>query len=397
MININEKKNCCGCTACYSACPEKCIEMKEDAEGFSYPEVDLDKCIKCGLCEKVCPIINCEPDTKKEQWAYLVRASDEKVRGESTSGGAFTLIAESIIRDGGIVYGAAFDSEFRVCHQKVTTIQELRKFRNSKYVQSSVGNTFKEIRSYLKSGQKVLFSGTPCQAEGLYRFLQGNTDNLLLVDVVCHAVPSPMFWEKYKEFRKPQKESELIDASFRDKSKYGYQYSQMKMEYADGTQIYCGVESDPYLRAFFSDLSDRPSCYECAFKKRYRVSDITLWDCFTIHDLDKSLDDNKGVTRALVHSPKGKQAITKIQNAVVKEIDPEVAVNKVRELVKSVNMNESRAAFFEDCETLETNQLMQKWFPDTVKVKAERCMRKVCEKLGIYAAAKRAVKKLIKR
>ena len=225
MININEKRDCCSCTACYSVCPKKCIEMKEDAEGFCYPEVDLDKCIKCGL--------------------------REKIRGESTFGGAFTLIAESIIRDGGIVYGAAFDSEFRVCQQKATTIQDLSKFRNSKYVQSSLGDTFKEIRLYLKSGPKVLFSGTPCQVEGLYRFLQGKTDNLLLVDVVCHAVLSPLFWEKYKEYWKPQQDSKLIMASVRDEAKYGYRYSQMKMEYADGIKIYCGVESDPYLRAFF--------------------------------------------------------------------------------------------------------------------------------------------------
>ena len=395
MIKISEKKNCCGCTACFNVCPVKCIEMKVDTEGFNYPEVNTDLCVNCGLCEKVCPVICCVPDIPKKQYAYLIRANDETIRSESTSGGAFSLIAEQTLREGGVVYGAAFDENFKVIHQKVESVTELKKFRNSKYVQSFLGNTFTEIRNYLKDGRKVLFSGTPCQVEGLYHFLHGKTENLLLVDIVCHAVPSPLFWERYKEYR--SNGTRLVAASFRDKTKYGYQYSQMKMEYENGENIFCGVESDPYLRAFFSDLSDRPSCYECAFKKRYRVSDVTIWDCFTIHDLDKSLDDNKGVTRTLVHSEKGNQAIQRIENAVVKEISPDKAVNKVRELVMSVNMNSRRSEFFEDCEKMETDLFIRKWFPDTKKIKAERFMRRICERLGIYAPAKRIAKKVIKR
>lgn len=306
MIVITEKKNCCGCTACYSVCPKQAITMQEDEEGFLYPKIDSVRCINCGKCDRICPIVNPKEEKEKEQDGYLVRHKDNQVIAQSTSGGAFTAFAESIIEKGGIVFGAAFDENLDVIHMGVDSKEELWRFRNSKYVQSKLGETFNHVLQELKKGRAVLFSGTPCQVEGLLAYLNGSYANLFTVDVVCHACPSPLIWSKYKEYRAKRKNGQktLRYAAFRDKRDYGYEYSQMSIESDNGREHY-GVETDPYLRAFFSNLSDRPSCYDCKFKKRYRESDVTIWDCFEIQKFDKGLDDNKGVTRVLVHSEKG--------------------------------------------------------------------------------------------
>lgn len=149
MLEIKDKKVCCGCWACENICPKHCISMIEDEEGFLYPHVDVDHCIDCHLCEKVCPIANVEPEKKKEQHGFLLQIKDESIRKESTSGGSFTAIASWVINQGGIVYGAAVDySDFKVKHSAATSLDELGKFRNSKYVQSEIGDTFKEIKKH---------------------------------------------------------------------------------------------------------------------------------------------------------------------------------------------------------------------------------------------------------
>ncbi len=395
MIEITDKSKCCGCSACESACPVKCINLKEDVEGFLYPVVDKARCIGCNLCEKVCPVINVVADEPKEQKAYLFKHCDETIRKESTSGGVFSALATTVIHQGGVVFGVAWDEDFNAHHCCVETAEDLYKFRNSKYVQSKVGDVFLQVQQFLKEGRNVLFSGTPCQAEGLYHFLHGKTENLLLVDLVCHAIPSPLLWRKYTEYFKPTDTAKLTYAAFRDKSKYGYQYSQICVKYDNGFEHYAGIDSDPYMRAFFSNLSDRPSCYTCAFKKRYRVSDLTIWDCFDVYLFDKQFDDNKGVTRVLAHTKKGVQTMQRLPDCVLVEIAAEDAVKKVQELEHSVPYNQNRTAFFADCNTMHTDDLFAKWFPDSVKVKLERNVRLITEKLGIYRIVKRVVRKIL--
>ena len=394
MIIISDKKNCCGCGACMNACPLNCISMVEDKEGFRYPHIDKDLCINCGKCERVCPVINVKPEEKFEQKAYLIRNLDEQVLKESTSGGAFTAIAKEVLDEGGVVFGAAFDKDFEVGHTYVEKYEDLKIFRNSKYVQSNIGDTYKMAKEFLDVGRSVLFSGTPCQIEGLWHFLGKKYENLTLVDVVCRATPSPLVWRKYREFG-IKNNNNLSGAAFRDKSKFGYQYSQIRLKFSNGVIKDAGVESDPYLRAFFSNLSDRPSCYECKFKKRYRVSDITIWDCFDVYLHDKSFDDNKGVTRALVHSEKGKHVIEKLENCKVKEITADAAVRKANELINTTKENPKRDDFFNDLVKMEFGELVKKWFPDSFKVKFERFIRVSFEKLGLYRPTKRFVRKLM--
>ena len=395
MINISDKKQCCGCSGCMNACPVDCITMKEDEEGFRYPVVDASKCIGCGKCERVCPIINVKPEKEFEQKAFLIRNMDEQILKESTSGGAFTAIAKEIIDAGGVVFGAAFDEQFEVRHTFVEKYEDLRIFRNSKYVQSCIGEAYKEAKSFLDKGRLVLFSGTPCQIEGLWHFLGKKYDNLTLVDVVCRATPSPLVWRKYRENGIKKTNNNLSGAAFRDKNRFGYQYSQLRLRFSNGVVKEAGVESDPYLRAFFSNLSDRPSCYDCKFKKRYRVSDLTIWDCFDAYLHDKSFDDNKGVTRALVHTQKGQDIIDKLENCRVKEITTDAAVRKVYELVNSTNENPRRKDFFSDLQSMQFDDLVEKWFPDSLKVKFERFIRVSFEKLGIYRPTKRFMRKIL--
>ena len=226
MIEITDKSQCCGCTACSSICPKKAIEMKQDEEGFLYPVVDKSKCIDCGLCDRACPIKNSK-EIKKEQHAYIFQNSNDDVRKESTSGGAFTAIAEYVIALGGIVYGAAFDDNYKVIHIGIDKREELYKFRNSKYVQSEICNCYSEIREILETGRIVCFSGTSCQVEGLKRYLLKDYENLILVDVVCRAVPSPLIWKKYLTLRQ-RKYKNISKIMFRDKY-YGYKYSNLSI------------------------------------------------------------------------------------------------------------------------------------------------------------------------
>lgn len=178
MIQTKDKKDCCGCGACMNACPHKCIDMVPDEEGFLYPFVDATKCVNCNLCEKVCPIINVKPDKPFAQTAYVMQHKDEQVRHESTAGGAFTAIAEWFIQQGGVVFGASYDADFMVEHSYAESLDGLSKFRNSKYVQSNIGDTFQKVKEYLRQGRWVCFSGTPCQAEGLKHILGRNMRNL---------------------------------------------------------------------------------------------------------------------------------------------------------------------------------------------------------------------------
>ena len=398
MIEIKEKSQCCGCTACGSICPKKAIVMKQDKEGFMYPIIDKSKCINCGLCDKVCPIKNAK-ESKKIQNAYIFQNADDRIRRESTSGGAFTAIAEYVIENNGIVYGAIFDDKYKVIHKGIDKKEELYKFRNSKYVQSEIGNCYCEIKEHLNRGKLVCFSGTSCQVEGLKNYLRKNYENLILVDVVCRAVPSPLIWKKYLDMRQRQYR-DISRIMFRDKY-YGYKYSNLSIynKNNDKKQEYHkGVDSDPYLRAFFTNICDRPSCYDCKFKKLHRESDITIWDCFEVEKYNKSFDDDKGTSRVLVHTDKGRNIINLLNKKNrVEEIDVEKATNGFLAMFQPVKKNGKRAQFFEDANRLTDEELFNKYFADTIKVKIERYGRLALLKTGIYKPILNLGKKIRKR
>lgn len=398
-INITVKEDCCGCTACYNICPANAIEMCEDNEGFKYPKVDEEKCVNCGKCKLVCPIINNKQEQEHKIDGYVINNKNNEVRKESTSGGAFSAIAEYVIKNGGSVYGAAFDKNFEVNHQEVKSIDDLSKFRNSKYVQSNLNDTFKQIKDELENGKLVCFSGTPCQVEGLYSYLGKEYENLILVDVVCRAVPSPKLLRKYLDYIKKTKlnNENIQKVLFRDKSKYGYKYTLMTVK--SKNYIYQeGIDTDQYLRAFFSGMAIRPSCESCKFKKKYRVSDFTLWDCFNIEDFEKKFDDNIGSSRVLIQTDKGRKIFDEIkENIDYKKIDEDVIIRGSKELTKSTKLNSKRNEFMEKLDDEKIDVLLNDYFPINAKTKLEKFGRIKLVNAKGYKKMKKLAKKVLKR
>ena len=323
MISITQKQDCCGCNACAQICPKQCITMQEDNEVFLYPRVDTENCIDCHWCEKICPVSN-HGTERKPLKVYAAINKDEEVRQQSSSGGIFTALAEQVIKQGGVVFGARFDEQWQVKHDYTETIEGLAAFRGSKYVQSQIGDTYQEAERFMKAGRKVLFSGTPCQIAGLRNFLRKEYDNLLTVDFICHGVPSPMVWRRYlKEEVARQcdrknsvlihpihEEDVLVEGiSFRDKTMGWIKYSfalTLSTTNGSGDKIqFCScspMTKNEYLRGFMSNVYLRPSCYNCAFKKQKSGSDITLADFWGNVD---TFNDDKGICGVVVNTTKG--------------------------------------------------------------------------------------------
>lgn len=392
-MQLLTKDMCCGCEACANSCPIKCISMEMDQEGFLYPNVDGQKCILCGKCRKSCPVINNTEEKPFQQKGYLVQHNNSRILQESTSGGAFTAIAEYVLKNNGVVFGAAFSKCWEVRHIAIENIEELYQLRNSKYVQSSIGDTYQQVLKHLKNGRFVCFSGTPCQIEGLLTFLSNDYEKLLTVDIVCHSVPSPGLWKRYVDYLTDRLQTRVQSIKFREKV-YGYKYSVLvlrdnneKIQYAEG------IDTDPYMRAFFSDVSVRPSCYNCQFKKRYRKSDFTIWDCFNAYDFSKKMDNNKGTTRVLIHTDKGDEIFEEIKEQFqYVKVQPDKLVNNVHEMIQSVRMNPYRTVFFEDYSNMDVSQLFEKYYPKTMKTRLEKGIRIFCAKTGIYGVAIRLYK-----
>ena len=398
MIDIQVKENCCGCSACYAVCPKQAITMKEDNEGFRYPQVNSTLCVECGLCNKVCPIENQTEEKKFIQQAYLVQNRDERILAESTSGGAYSAIAEDVLEQNGIVFGAMFDEKLEVHHGWVDSKSELWRFRNSKYVQSDMREAYRCVKDFLHEGRLVLFSGTPCQVEGLYHYLgKCKPSNLLLADVVCHAVPSVRVWRAYKDAI--YNNTTCRYPVFRDKSLYGYKYSNMIWHDNKGNLNYHeGVESDSYLRAFFSNICDRPSCYSCKFKKRYHISDFTMWDCFNIGELSADLDNDKGVTNLLLHTEKARKIFHELSGKLRSvPIEAHDAVSTAREMFNSVPLNKNRDKFFQDMDTLGDYAALEKYFHKNMHTNFVKFIRIALCKCGMYSFVKKWAKRILRK
>lgn len=348
MVSIENKKDCCGCTACYSVCPKNCITMEEDSEGFNYPKIDIENCINCNMCSKVCPVLKDKPKDDFT-YAYIVRNKNNDVLMNSSSGGAFTAFSDTAIDENYVVFGGAFDDDFNVIHDCAESKADAQKFRGSKYVQSRLDDTFLQIKNLLDSGRKVLFSGCPCQVAGLVSFLQKPYDNLITVDFVCHAVPSPKVWKKYREYLTSKYKSNIKAVNFRSKE-FGYHCSSMKIEMENGKTQKLGMNADLLLKSFFQNVCCRPSCYDCHFKTTDRYSDITVFDCWDIsrHDKNKK-DDNKGYSAVLVHNQKGQMLFDKIKDKVEccsADLDVLMATDGLY-ATRSIDYNPKREKYFE--------------------------------------------------
>lgn len=333
MIEVKDKIKCIGCQACFSTCPRKCISMSADSEGFLYPQIDLCLCIDCGLCERACPVINKQDNTNLPlPTAYAAINKDDIIRLKSSSGGIFTLIAEEVIRNSGTVFGAAMSEDFKsVMHIEANNIDTLDKLRGSKYVQSSIGDTYNTTEKYLQDGKPVLFTGTPCQIAGLKAYLKTEYINLVTQDFICHGVPSPLVWRKYIELCEAKAKSKAYRVLFRHK-KHGWKNYSVLIEFSDKTVYERIYHKDYFMQGFLSNLYLRPSCYGCIYKGVHRQSDITLADYWGIENVEPNIDDNKGVSFVMLHTAKAIELFDKIL--------PYIEYNET-DIIKAISYNSS--------------------------------------------------------
>lgn len=305
MIHIQDKKDCCGCTACQSICPKDAISMKPDAFGFLYPNVDENKCIDCGLCEKVCAF-NDDYDKSlnlPEPVAYGARHKDMNQIMKSRSGAAFVAISDYIIENGGVVYGAGYKDHFRVAHKRAVTKDEREEFRGSKYVQSDLTGVYKQVKDDLKKGMIVLFSGTPCQTSGLNSYIGKQLrSNLLLMDIVCHGVPGPYLWRDYINYLEKKQDNVITEVNFRNKEKFGWRAHRESFKYQNDTYTYTYT----YTYTFYKHIAFRYSCGICHFCNTIRPSDITIADFWGWEKTNPTFNiDNKGASLILCNTQKG--------------------------------------------------------------------------------------------
>lgn len=352
MIEIEDKRNCSGCHSCCAICPLQCISMEPDREGFWYPRVDAEVCTECGLCVKACPIISPTIHNSSVS-AFACINRNEEIREKSSSGGVFSLIAEAIITRKGIVFGAGFDKNFDVVHGWTDSIEGLSAFRGSKYVQSRIGNALIEVQEFLKAGRPVLFSGTPCQIAGLRSYLGKDYENLLCIDIVCHGVPSPRVWQRYKKELEERNRAKVKRIAFRRKD-CGWKLFSVSFSFDNDTEYSQPLTNDIYMKGFLSNLYLRPSCYACHFKSLNRPSDITLADFWGIESVLPHMDDDKGTSLVLVHTEKGAAMLADLAEKIICEkVDVNKAISFNSAAVKSVAKNSKREEFFAELDNAE--------------------------------------------
>lgn len=357
-IEIKNKKECCGCTACLNKCPTNAIYMEEDNEGFKYPRVDKSKCIECGMCRKACPIISRDYENVSIN-AYGVKLKEEEERKTSRSGGFFVAVSNYVLEMGGTVYGVMFDKNFTVIHGRASTKKESEAFKGSKYVQSDLKKIFTEVKKDLEDGKYVLFSGTGCQISGIKKFLGNiNTEKLILCDIICHGVASPKIYKNFLKFISKGKKIEKVN--FRDK-KFGWRAHFETINYEKKS-----ISTNYYTNLFYSSLIIRPVCFTCKWANLNRESDFTLGDFWGIEKVKKEFDDNKGVSLILVNTNKARKIFDNLkENIGFFECNIEDCMQK--NLEEPTEEPKDRNIFWEEYSKKGFKYIMKKYAGYTIK------------------------------
>lgn len=386
MIQITDKSKCCGCNACGDVCAHGAITFKADIEGFWYPVVDKERCVGCGLCEKVCPELHIGELKKNDNNPPVTIAAINKnmrVRWDSTSGGAFSALAEVMYGMGGYVSGAVYDDNFLVHNYISNNPGDLARLRSSKYLQSNAEGLYKEIRELLRKGEKVLACGTPCQMAALRSFLHKDYENLIIVDFICRGVNSPKVYRKYLDSLERKYGGKVVYVKAKNKE-LGWRNLTRKVVFDNG-KVYYGVRmDDDFRRGYHTNVFCRPSCYACRYKGFPRMADITIADYWGIEKVDKNLDNNIGTSMILLNSKKGeryfelaKQKMEWEQTDFESILPGNVALRLPIEPAKI-----DRRQFFEDLDRGTFDDVVAKYFP---------------LKPGSSLTAKQKVKALLKR
>lgn len=365
-ISIISQSKCCGCRACADLCVPHAITFGHDTEGFFHPVVDVNLCVSCGKCLSVCPVNKAEFSPKQEScFASYANASDDKTAG--SSGGVFGVLAKEAINKGYAVYGAAFDNRMELHHKMVCDVDGLRPLLKSKYIQSNTEGIYKEIRLILQQGEKVVFCGTPCQCAALKNLVGVKNENLLLVDFVCHGVPSQDLFDRTIAWYEKASNCKVLEFQFRYKAK-GVKHPQsyrILVENKQGKRVeHVGLHYQfPYYFAFQTHISLRKSCYECVFAKPERCSDITLGDFWGIEKYSQTLRANDGVSMIVANTDKGEKWVKILNGAGLIssiQVPYAFAVKNNGCLSVPTAMPKSRAQFFSDMNDLDFDEVVKK-------------------------------------
>ena len=375
---VKNRADCTGCYACYNVCPVQAVSMVEDNEGFRYPKVSGSSCIKCGACNRVCPVLN--PPQMAEVGgkpaAYASINDIESVRQGSSSGGIFHALAENVLQEGGIIFGAGFDDNWEVSHQSAETEEELAALQVSKYLQSRAENVYQRVQQELTVGRKVLFSGTPCQCAALRNYLRRDDENLLLVDFICHGVPSPAVWREYLAKRTCGKEIQEI--SFRNKKLSWESFSLAIFFKNTNKYLTNDLYTDLYLRGFLQNLYLRPSCHECHFCSQNRPTDITLADFWGVSEELPEAYDGKGTSLVIIHSDKGQTVFSQLKVRKWK-VEFEKAVKHNPAMLSPAIPSAKREAFFRELilGRYDIMKLLYDYARPSLKVRVKFALKKV--------------------
>ena len=321
MINIIDKKSCCGCGACSQKCPRSCIKMEYDNEGFLYPVGDKNQCIDCGLCEKVCPQLNPPASSNfSKPSVFATYSKDEFLRVDSTSGGMFSILATEMYEQGTYVCASLFDEDFKLKLYISHDIEDLKKLRSSKYIQTETDNKYHEIKRLLDDGERVFFCSTPCQIAGLLNYLKKDYEGLTTCDILCKGVPSHKLLRKHLDYYEDKIGSKIKDVKFKYKSKdFPWGKLATKITFENGRQHISRGVGDFFMVSFLlTGFAVRPSCIECPFKSFPRKADISLGDFWGIQNYSKE-DASKGFSLVLINSEKGAALLNKVSGKLYME------------------------------------------------------------------------------
>lgn len=392
MINTQIFELCCGCSMCSHVCPKNAITMAYDDMGFQIPDLDRSLCINCGRCEKVCPIQNTSKLLSPLE-GYIVQCKKLNIRKESTSGGAFTPIADYVLASNGVVYGVQLKNNIAE-HCRITKSKELELLRNSKYVQSKMSSVLDEhqLEKDLSNRGMVLFSGTPCQINAVKNAFP-RAENLLTIEVMCREVVAPLLLSKYIEYLESKNNKHVKNIRFRDK-KYGYHYSVLKAIFDDATEYYKPLNYDPYLKAFFSDCFARDSCYRCPYRKEKRRADITIWDAWDVDKYSNLLHDDWGATKILINSELGKKVINIcLDSYYFESVKVDELLGDVITLEKQLSHPSEFMKMRQDLIKLSGEAFFDKYWPRTMKVKIRFFIKTLLYKKHIFQFIRKITQK----
>lgn len=390
MIDISRDNMllCTGCAACENICPTGAIDMAENAEGFLYPQIDVKRCVGCGQCENVCQIFHRDNLADRKALMFAAVNKDDDILGQSSSGGVFAALADIIAQRDGIIVGCQFDESMTAVHKAVEARKGYSQFHGSKYVQSNIGWTYREVERYLQEGRCVLFTGTPCQVRGLQLFLGKDYDNLLTADLICHGVPSPKLWHEHLSYLEKQNGKEIVSYRFRGKYRVGWSLYYYYYYYKGEKKPKHGYAMlDPFYTAFLKGENYRECCYRCNFATLPRVGDFTIGDYWGVEKHHHNLQANRGVSLLLLNTAKAKDLLSDIEDRM--EIIPtkeEWATEYNHNLVRPTERPEERNRFyinvFNDVthwenEFYRSPDVIKLWIKSKIPIKIKRLIKKL--------------------